>query len=90
MEYMKFLTLEDRHGLCEAVMFPKAYSQYGHLVKGYGPYVVTGTVQSRLPGEANLLVEEVSVVSYQKKELEALLQKVNPEKDPQRYYKRSD
>ena len=85
-EYMKFLTLEDRHGLCEAVMFPKAYSQYGHLVKGYGPYLVTGTVQSRLPGEANLLVEEISVVAFNKRELEELLQKVNLDKDPQRYY----
>jgi DNA polymerase III alpha subunit len=83
---MKFLTLEDRYGLCEAVMFPKAYSQYGHLVKGYGPYLVTGTVQSRLPGEANLLVEEISVVAFNKRELEELLQKVNLDKDPQRYY----
>jgi DNA polymerase III alpha subunit len=85
-EYMKFLTLEDRYGLCEAVMFPKAYSQYGHLVKGYGPYLVTGTIQSRLPGEANLLVEELSVVAFKKRELEELLQKVNLDKDPQKYY----
>jgi DNA polymerase-3 subunit alpha len=74
-EYMKFLTLEDRYGLCEAVMFPKAYNEFGHLVKGYGPYLVTGTVQSRLPGEANLLVEELAVVQLEKKELEEKLQK---------------
>jgi DNA polymerase III alpha subunit len=85
-EYMKFLTLEDRYGLCEAVMFPKAYSQYGHLVKGYGPYLVKGSVQSRLPGEANLLVEELKVVELNKKELEDKLQGVDLEKDPTRYY----
>jgi DNA polymerase III alpha subunit len=83
---MKFLTLEDRDGLCEAVMFPNAYSQYGHLVKGYGPYSVRGTVQSRLPGEANLLVDELSVITLNKRELEERLQRVNLEKDPARYY----
>jgi DNA polymerase III alpha subunit len=82
---MKFLTLEDRSGLCEAVMFPKAYSQYGHLIKGYGPYLVKGSVQSRLPGEANLLVEELKVVELNKKELEQKLQSAELEKDPSRY-----
>ena len=85
-EYMKFLTLEDRYGLCEAVMFPKVYSQYGHLVKGYGPYLIKGTVQSRLPGEANLLVQELATIEMNKKELEERLQSVNLEKDPARYY----
>lgn len=73
-EYMKFLTLEDRYGLCEAVMFPKVYNKYGHLVKGYGPYLITGSVQSRLPGEANLLVEKLEVVKYEKSELEEKFQ----------------
>jgi DNA polymerase III alpha subunit len=73
-EYMKFLTLEDRYGLCEAIMFPKVYNKYGHLVKGYGPYLITGSVQSRLPGEANLLVEKLEVVKYEKSELEKKFQ----------------
>ena len=59
---MKFITLEDREGLVEAVLFDKAYKKYGHLFKGYGPYVVKGRVQSRLPGEANLLVDIVNVL----------------------------
>ncbi|APF20443.1 hypothetical protein Calab_1411 [Caldithrix abyssi DSM 13497] len=57
------------------------YKQYGHLFKGYGPYVVKGRVQSRLlpinrdlrfapAGEANLLVEEVEVFPLKKKKLE--------------------
>ena len=85
-EYMKFLTLEDRYGLCEAVMFPKVYSQYGHLVKGYGPYLIKGAVQSRLPGEANLLVQKLATIEMNKKELEERLQSVNLEKDPACYY----
>jgi len=64
---MKFITLEDRQGLVEAVLFDKAYKQYGHLFKGYGPYVVKGRVQSRLPGEANLIVDEVEVLQLEKK-----------------------
>ncbi|MFZ0390812.1 MAG: OB-fold nucleic acid binding domain-containing protein, partial [Calditrichia bacterium] len=78
-EYMKFLTLEDRYGLCEAVMFPKVYSRYGHLMKSYGPYLITGTVQSRLPGEANLLVEELELVEMDKVEMEQKLQKKSGE-----------
>ena len=44
---MKFVTLEDREGLVEAVLFDKAYKQNVHLFKGYrmtGPYVVKGSV----------------------------------------------
>jgi len=78
---MKFITLEDREGLVEAVLFDKAYKQYGHLFKGYGPYVVKGRVQSRLlptsrylhfvpTGEANLLVDEVQVLQLETKKLE--------------------
>ncbi len=74
---MKFITLEDREGLVEAVLFDKAYKKYGHLFKGYGlsgnmtgPYVVKGHVQSRLSGEANLLVDEVQVLRLEKETIE--------------------
>jgi len=77
-QYMKFLTLEDRFGLCEAVLFSDCYNQYGHLVRTHGPYIITGKVQSRLPGEANLIVEQVELVELPKKELEGLLQKKLP------------
>lgn len=73
-EYMKFLTLEDRYGLYEAVMFPRVYAKYGHLSQGYGPFLITGKVQSRLPGEANLLVDELEVIKLDKGELERKLQ----------------
>jgi len=61
-EYMKFMTLEDLHGLYEAVLFSKTYHQYGHLTRSNGPYLITGRVQSRLPGEANIIVERLVVV----------------------------
>jgi len=73
-EYMKFLTLEDRYGLYEAVMFPRVYAKYGHLSQGYGPFLIAGKVQSRLPGEANLLVDELEVIKLDKRELERKLQ----------------
>ena len=78
-QYMKFLTLEDRFGLCETVLFPETYTKYGHLIRTHGPYIVTGKVQSRLPGEANLIAEKVELVEMNKKEMEALLQKRVPE-----------
>lgn len=42
---MKFLTLEDPAGVFEAVLFPRVYQQYGHLLTSHGPYLVTGEVQ---------------------------------------------
>ena len=74
-QFMKFLTLEDFKGLCEAVLFPKAYINYGHLIRSHGPYIVTGRVQSRLPGEANLIVEKLEIVTINKEEIEGLLQR---------------
>lgn len=73
--FMKFLTLEDRDGLCEAVLFPKTYIKYGHLIRSHGPYLIKGQVQSRLPGEANLIVDELKIIASDKKRMEALLQK---------------
>ncbi|MGH1362069.1 MAG: DNA polymerase III subunit alpha [Calditrichia bacterium] len=61
-ELMKFLTLEDLHGLCEVVLFAQTYSRYGHLVKGPGPYRIHGTIQSRIPGEANLIADKIDVL----------------------------
>jgi DNA polymerase-3 subunit alpha len=74
-QFMKFLTLEDFNGLCEAVLFPKVYTAYGQLIRSHGPYIITGRVQSRLPGEANLIVEKLEIVIINKKDIENLLQK---------------
>lgn len=63
-DYMKFMTIEDLHGLCEVVLFPEIYMRYGHLTRGYGPYRITGMVQSRLPGETNIIVEAVEVLEF--------------------------
>ena len=42
---MKFLTFEDPVGIFEAVLFPRVYQQYGHLLDSHGPYFVTGQIQ---------------------------------------------
>ena len=60
---MTFLTLEDDWGLCEAVLFPDVYRRCGGQINGQGPYILSGTVQSRLPGEANVIVEQVRAIS---------------------------
>jgi DNA polymerase III alpha subunit len=45
--WMLFVTLQDREGLIEVVVFADAYREHGELLAthGYGPYVITGTVQ---------------------------------------------
>jgi DNA polymerase III alpha subunit len=75
---MKFLTIEDRFGLCEVVLFSEAYARFGHLIRTHGPYIITGKVQSRLPGEANLIAEKIEIVAMGKKEMESVLQKRTP------------
>ena len=78
--YMKFITLEDHFGLCEAVLFPVLYNRYGHLLRSHGPYLLEGRVQSRLPGEANLIVDKLELVQLEKQKIEALLQRKDEEK----------
>lgn len=44
---MLFLTLQDREGLIEVVVFSDAYKEHGELLasNGYGPYTITGVAQ---------------------------------------------
>jgi len=44
-EYMQFLTLEDRFGTMEVILFPRTYRRFGHLIRSYGPYLVRGRVE---------------------------------------------
>jgi DNA polymerase III alpha subunit len=41
----KFVTLEDRFGTMEVILFPQAYRRFGHLIRNYGPYLVRGRVE---------------------------------------------
>ena len=57
--YMKFLSLEDHFGVCETIFFPNVYERYAEVLRGLGPFTVTGKVQSRIKGEANLIAEKI-------------------------------
>ncbi|MFC1555134.1 OB-fold nucleic acid binding domain-containing protein, partial [candidate division KSB1 bacterium] len=61
-KYVKFATLEDKEGLMEAVLFPDVYEKYGKILRGYGPFYIKGTVQSRVQGESNIIVESVQKI----------------------------
>ncbi len=76
-QFMKFLTLEDEYWLCEAVLFPKTYMRYGHLIRSHGPYLVTGKIQSRLPGEANLIAERLERLELDKETLQGKLEEAH-------------
>lgn len=58
-KYMKFLSLEDKQGICEIILFPEVYEKYAEILRGLGPFTVIGKVQSRIKGEANLVAEKV-------------------------------
>ena len=63
-EYMKFMTLEDRHGIVEIVLFPKTYQRFGHLLYSFGPYVVRGRVEAQ-HGAVTLTAQWVGLLSRQ-------------------------
>jgi len=57
-EYMKFMTLEDRHGVVEAVVFPDVYRRCGRRMGGAGCYRVTGTVKEQ-HGAVSVVADDV-------------------------------
>ncbi len=58
-EYMKFLTIEDLWGTIEVVLFPAVYQKFGRETNLSGPVQIIGQIQSRVPGEVNLIAEKV-------------------------------
>ena len=58
---MEFRTLEDRHGVVEAVLFPDVYRCYGARVTGAGSYKVVGKVDEE-HGAVNLVAQSVEAV----------------------------
>jgi DNA-directed DNA polymerase III PolC len=61
-EYMEFMTLEDRHGVLEAVLFPDVYRRFGRGVGEAGCYRVSGTVKEQF-GSVALVADEVELLS---------------------------
>jgi len=59
---MRFVTLEDRWGLIEVVLFPEIYQRFGGRFGSLGPYLVRGTVQENLDAVA-LTCESVSLLA---------------------------
>lgn len=57
-EPMEFVTLEDEHGLFEAVLFPAVFRRCRSMIGTIGPYEVTGRVEERY-GAAAVTAESV-------------------------------
>ncbi len=57
-EYMKFLTLEDRHGVMEVLLFPETYRRCGGCIDGPGCYRVEGQVEEQ-HGAVNVVARQV-------------------------------
>ncbi|MFO7959199.1 MAG: DNA polymerase III subunit alpha [Candidatus Brocadiia bacterium] len=60
-EFMKFVTLEDRNGVVEAVMFPDTYKEYGDRIDGPGCYRVEGRVDEQ-HGAVTLTADSIESV----------------------------
>ena len=59
---MEFLTVEDAWGVFEAVLFPEAYQQFGHLSEPGKVRLFLGAVQSE-QGDIALVIERVAPVA---------------------------
>jgi DNA polymerase III alpha subunit len=62
-EYMKFLCLEDRHGVVEVVIFPDVYRRYGRETDSAGAYRIEGKVEEQ-HGAVNLVAERVHRLAH--------------------------
>jgi DNA polymerase III alpha subunit len=60
-EPMEFVTLEDEHGLFEAVLFPQVFRRCRRYLGTIGPYEVVGRVESRYDAVA-ITVERLEPV----------------------------
>jgi DNA polymerase-3 subunit alpha len=56
--WMLFISLQDAIGLIEVVLFPVVYKRYNALIAngGYGPFVITGSVQVGGKGRGGIQV----------------------------------
>ena len=59
--YMKFLTLEDETDIYEAILFDRAYQQFGHLTVTGGPYIVEGRVEEQ-EGHCSLHIDRLELL----------------------------
>jgi DNA polymerase III alpha subunit len=60
-DIMKFLSLEDRTGTFEAVIFPKVYEQFAELTMSMGPYIIEGKVDEN--DSTNVVVNKLDILS---------------------------
>ncbi len=57
-EPMEFVTFDDGHGLIEAVLFPRAYRERGHVLFDQGPFIFRGKVEEEF-GAVTLTVTQL-------------------------------
>lgn len=43
-ERMMFVNVDDGQGMIDAVLFPRCFARFGHILHGAGPYKITGRV----------------------------------------------
>ena len=56
---MKFVSFEDTTGIYEAVLFPKIYNRFCHMLNAFRPFILKGQVQETL-GAVTLTLKEVA------------------------------
>ena len=60
-ERMKFVSFEDTTGIYEAVLFPRVYHRYRHMLDPMCSYVIKGTVEKTF-GAVTLTVHRIEVL----------------------------
>ena len=60
-ERMMFINLDDAVGRIDVVLFPKAFSEYAHLLRSTGPFVIYGRVVKEYE-VLNIVAERVNLI----------------------------
>jgi len=61
-EMMRFLYCEDLSGTFESVLFTEVYRRYAHLIRSWGPYIITGSVENNF-GHTPITVEKLTALA---------------------------
>ncbi len=65
---MMFLTMDDQYGTFEVTVFPDVYRRAREVIRGYGPYVVTGKVEQQY-GVLTITAEHLESVDERKHQI---------------------
>lgn len=64
-EAMAFLTIEDKYGSIEAILFPRAYAKYRQKLKDDLPVLIKGNLQVENDENPSIIINDLQVINIE-------------------------